>query len=152
MIHGQRLKKLRHEKKISAEQLAAYLGVSRQQVVRYEAEQTDCSTETVIRLADFFNISTDYLLGRTDVPNSPRTSSGKILTWEIDVRKLLDRLSPETVAKFVKAMGIQVTVKNNMIDVQELLDQFSPGVVYNLLHEFDIDVTFVNFPKTDDRT
>lgn len=63
MINGKRLKALRNREKISAEKLAEMLGVGRQQIVRYEAEQTDPSSASLIKLALFFNVSVDYLLG-----------------------------------------------------------------------------------------
>lgn len=63
MINGKRLKALRKREKISAVKLAELLGIGRQQVVRYEAEQTDPSSASLIKLALFFNVSVDYLLG-----------------------------------------------------------------------------------------
>ncbi len=69
LINGERLKALRENNKLSAQDLADELGIGVAQVFRYEAEKTDPTTGTLLKIADFFHVSTDYLLGRTDFPN-----------------------------------------------------------------------------------
>jgi len=66
---GERLKILRNQKKITQEQLAEYLGVGRPTIAGYEAKGKQPSFDILKEIADFFNVSLDYLLGRTDIPN-----------------------------------------------------------------------------------
>lgn len=68
-MFGKRLKLLRSEKKMTQQQLADLLKVSPSTVGMYEQGRRDPDTETVKFLADFFNVSLDYLLGRTDIRN-----------------------------------------------------------------------------------
>ena len=64
-----RLRFLRTEKGESLEKVAQYLNVSLQTVSNYETEKRDMTPETIIKLANYFNVSTDYLLGKTDIKN-----------------------------------------------------------------------------------
>lgn len=64
-----RLKFLREEKGLFQSDIAKILGVSVAAVGFYENEKRDMSPDTIIKLAQFFNVSTDYLLGKTDVRN-----------------------------------------------------------------------------------
>ncbi|MCL2828405.1 MAG: helix-turn-helix domain-containing protein [Oscillospiraceae bacterium] len=47
--------------------MAEILGITERSYQRYEAERNP-NNETLIKLADFFDVSTDYLLGRSDNP------------------------------------------------------------------------------------
>ena len=61
-----RLKQLRKEKKISQLKLAIDLNMNQNTISRYENMEREADYETLIRFADYFNTSLDYLLGRTD--------------------------------------------------------------------------------------
>jgi len=63
---SQVLKKLRKEKGITQKQLAEKLFVDQTAVSYWEQGKTNPDLEKQIALADFFNVTTDYLLGRTD--------------------------------------------------------------------------------------
>lgn len=61
-----RLKELRKKKKISQLKLAMDLGMNQNSISRYENLERQADYETLIKIADYFNVSIDYLLGRTD--------------------------------------------------------------------------------------
>lgn len=63
-----RLKQLRKEKGISQLKLALDLNTNQNTISRYETGEREPSIKDLIRIADYFNISVDYLLGRTDNP------------------------------------------------------------------------------------
>ena len=67
-IFAERLQQLRLSKGLNAPQMAKQLGVSRQAIERLEGQQVKPSIETFCQLADFFNVSLDYLAGRSDKP------------------------------------------------------------------------------------
>lgn len=66
MNYGKRLKELRERKKLSQQQLADSLNINRSTYERYELAQTQPDFETLQKLADFYEVSTDYLLGREE--------------------------------------------------------------------------------------
>lgn len=61
------LKKLREEAAVSQRALADAIGVSQQSVNKYENHNIEPDIETLIRIADYFNTSVDYLIGHTSV-------------------------------------------------------------------------------------
>ena len=61
-----RLKKLRGEKNISQLKLALDLNMNQNSISRYENMEREADYETLIRFADYFDVSVDYLLGRND--------------------------------------------------------------------------------------
>ena len=67
------LKILLDEKKISQKDLAEYLKVTRQTVSVYCLGYSSPDYKTLCKIADFFNVSTDYLLGRTNVKTTDTT-------------------------------------------------------------------------------
>ncbi len=60
------LKELRTEKGLTQGELAKCLGISQDSISLWEKGKRVPDTQYVIQFADFFNVSTDYLLGRTD--------------------------------------------------------------------------------------
>ena len=63
-----RLKQLRTERGMSQVRLAMELSVSQHTVSRYETGEREADYAMLIRIADLFGVSVDYLLGRTDDP------------------------------------------------------------------------------------
>ena len=61
------LKKLREDASISQKAVADAIGVSQQSVNKYENHNIEPDIETLIRIADFFETSVDYLIGHTTV-------------------------------------------------------------------------------------
>lgn len=64
---GERFKQLREEANLTMEQLAVSLGTKKQTISRYENNQREPEYATLIKIAQFFNVSTDYLLGLKDL-------------------------------------------------------------------------------------
>lgn len=67
-----RLKELRQKRKISQLKLAMDLGMNQNSISRYETEAREADYATLIRFADYFDVSIDYLLERTDNPEMNR--------------------------------------------------------------------------------
>ncbi|MBQ9942549.1 MAG: helix-turn-helix transcriptional regulator [Christensenellaceae bacterium] len=64
-----RLRELRKEKGISQLKLALDLNINQNTISRYESGLREADYQTLIKIADYFNVSIDYLLRRTDNPN-----------------------------------------------------------------------------------
>ena len=63
------LKLLRKQHGLSQQKLADILHVSQQSVYKYENDITSPDIETLVRMADYFNTSIDYLVEHTDIPH-----------------------------------------------------------------------------------
>ena len=66
---AKRLKELREGRRIYQRELAEILGMSFRGYQNYETGQSEPKLETLIALADYYQVSIDYLVGRTDVPD-----------------------------------------------------------------------------------
>jgi len=62
-----RIRDLREDRDLTQTQIARILGMSQTGYSKYETGENDIPTQVLIKLADFYQTSTDYLLGRTDV-------------------------------------------------------------------------------------
>ncbi|NBI09409.1 XRE family transcriptional regulator [Colidextribacter sp. OB.20] len=67
-VFSERLHHLRKSKKVSQVALAKEIGVSSRVYQDYEYGKREAQMTTLIRMADFFDVSLDYLTGRTDTP------------------------------------------------------------------------------------
>lgn len=65
-----RLKALRQEKDLLQKDIANYLNISTSAYGFYEQGKRTPDTQIIKKLADFFNVSVDYLLGKTDIRES----------------------------------------------------------------------------------
>ncbi len=63
-----RLRELRNKRDISQLKLAMDLGMNQNSISRYENGQHEADYKTLVAFADYFNVSIDYLLERTDNP------------------------------------------------------------------------------------
>ncbi|AKG04192.1 transcriptional regulator [Salimicrobium jeotgali] len=66
---NKRLSLLRKEHNLKQEELAKILGVARTTYGMYEQGKRNPDYETLQKIADYFNVTADYLLGRSDDPN-----------------------------------------------------------------------------------
>ncbi|MBQ8178189.1 MAG: helix-turn-helix transcriptional regulator [Clostridia bacterium] len=61
-----RIRDLREDADLNQTKVAKYLGMSQTGYSKYETGENDIPSEILIKLADFYKTSVDYLLGRTD--------------------------------------------------------------------------------------
>lgn len=67
-MFSNRLKELRQKAKVTQKELAQSINSSQQNIALYEQGKRKPKYETLEKLSVFFNVSTDYLLGKTDFP------------------------------------------------------------------------------------
>ena len=72
-ILGQRIKLLRQKNSLTQDSLAKVIGISRGSLSMIEIDKREPDNETLNKIANYFNVTTDYLLGRTDESN-PRNN------------------------------------------------------------------------------
>jgi transcriptional regulator with XRE-family HTH domain len=71
-ILGHRLKKLREKHNLTQERAGEIFGLTKYQIHRYESGASNPDPETIKEFADYYGVSTDYLLGRTVNPNTTK--------------------------------------------------------------------------------
>lgn len=74
-----RLRFLRNEKGESLEKIAKFLNVTIQTISNYETEKRDMTPDTILKLSEYFKVSTDYLLGKSDIRNPEKVDLDKEL-------------------------------------------------------------------------
>lgn len=114
---GERLKILRGEKKIFQKELANGLNLSQETISLYETNKREPDYETLSRIADYFNVSIDYLLGRTDI-RTPIQNIAK----EYSPKKSINTedLSPESqedLKKYIELLKLK-DMKNRNKDIE----------------------------------
>lgn len=87
----QRLKQLRISEKITQEELGKKVGQSKSNISKYENGLLEPNNQTLIVLAEYFRVSIDYLLGRTDDPTPVRNLNEDMISENID-EELMDLL------------------------------------------------------------
>ncbi len=78
MKYGHRIAELREQKGWTQEELSASIGISRAALSHYEKNRRKPDYETLNRLADLFQVSIDYLLGRRDLPRASADPEPKL--------------------------------------------------------------------------
>ena len=77
-MKGERMAELRKDKGMTQEQLGKELNVSQKAISSYENNRTKVPDDVTVKMADFFGVTTDYLLGRTREQNSIDTVIKKL--------------------------------------------------------------------------
>ena len=96
------LKKLRLETDSTQQQLANYIMLSQQSVNKYENHDVEPDIDTLIKIADFFDVSVDYLIGRTDDCGelNTYTSDEKII---VELLRKLNKNQKEAIINLIKS-------------------------------------------------
>jgi len=102
-IISARLKQLRKDKHLTLREVSEATGISNSTISEIETGEHGCTAGTLKLLADFYGVSTDYLLGNTDNPNTSiftvADTDGTITTIEY---QLIDKLKGLTVEDMIE--------------------------------------------------
>ena len=82
MTFYERIKQLRLNKKVSQEEIAKFLGVTKQAYSLYELGKRNVDNETLLKLSEYFNVSIDYLLGKSEDKNEVTDEDIKFALFE----------------------------------------------------------------------
>ena len=80
-----RIKELRAEKKVSQKELSDQLFVSPQAISKWERNEATPNPEAIAKMAEIFDVSADYLLGRTDQKEKPPMENEELSSAEIEL-------------------------------------------------------------------
>lgn len=114
-MFGERLKSLRKSLNLTQKELGEKLNVSGRVVGYYESNDRFPDKDTLTKIADFFEVSVDYLLGRTNSKNNTNIDSLKIDENEKDIEELLE----ETMSQILDQKGLMLN--GQIVDDNDLV-------------------------------
>ena len=94
-LFGDRLKELRLEKKMTQQELADLFNTGKASISHYESNRKIPDANNIERYAEFFNTSTDYILGKSDIRN-PKSKEVNVTT-----KNDFEFKHPEDAMKFI---------------------------------------------------
>ena len=104
-----RLKILRNEKNLLQKDVANAINVGRTTYVKYENGDSEPSMKILVQLANFFEVSTDYLLGKTNEKNKPADSGEPLkenmVIFHRDGKTVKKEFSPEQMELIAKLLN-----------------------------------------------
>ncbi|ABP67680.1 transcriptional regulator, XRE family [Caldicellulosiruptor saccharolyticus DSM 8903] len=128
-----RLKELREEKNISRSDLAEILGVSTQTIANYENGHREPNFDTLLKIADYFGVTVDYLIGRSEYRTVEEQFSKRTKFERFVVENLPYVISDEKIEKKVATFIEQV--------LEPLL--VNTAIVYFFAHEPERNREFI---------
>lgn len=94
-----RLKELRENAGLTQKDFAKIFGAAQNTVSQWETGSRRIDDKTLCELAEYFDVSVDYLLGRSNEKKSP---AGNISEAKLEMIDLIDRLSDDQVRKLLQ--------------------------------------------------
>lgn len=96
-------------RKLTQQDLADWLGIERSTYGKYETGHSEPTFDTLCRLADFFNVSVEYLMGRPNAKKTPahQEAGGDTETVWDEIKNLLEHAPPdkaEDAVRIVRAL------------------------------------------------
>ena len=88
---SQTLSALRHERNISQRKAAADLNISQALLSHYENGTREPGLAFVCKVCDYYNVSADYLLCRSEQPNASASAAAMAKSWLAQLQGLVDR-------------------------------------------------------------
>ncbi|MDD2401970.1 MAG: helix-turn-helix transcriptional regulator [Clostridia bacterium] len=136
MQFGDRLKDLRTEKGLTQTELANIIGLKKTTISNYETGFSFPDYKTLIKLADFFKVSTDYLLGREGV-HKPMTSQELEILKEQIKKELVEEMQSKKQAKNfwweeIKKKTLKKTTSLGLPEQYQVIAAISTVVRYSL--------------------
>lgn len=100
---GLNIKQLRKEKNVNQETLAEMLDVTSQAFSRYERGERELGYAALMKLANYFDVSVDYLLGNSTYfyPDAVKKIAPELSDEESELLALFGKMSPAQKARFV---------------------------------------------------
>ena len=93
IVMGDRLRLQRENMNLTQEELSKKLGIKRDRYAKYETGATPVPGKLVIKFADYFKVSTDYLYGRSDDPKLPQITDPEVIREIKETKKMMEEAS-----------------------------------------------------------
>lgn len=111
-MFSKRLRNLRENKGMKQEELGDMLGLSASTIGMYEQGRRQADNETLIKIADFFDVSIDYLLGKTEVKKYEQPYENKLEEVLFSKAKELSEEEKKTVLSVINAIKKDIDNEN----------------------------------------
>ena len=108
-----RIKELRDAAEISQAKLGAVLNLTQQAIAKWEKGIAEPDSENIGRLADYFNVTTDYLLGKSNTPGLQTPAHPTKPPSIEEMLKSVGVKDEEMIVAFKKLIIQQVMIENN---------------------------------------
>lgn len=110
---GEKIKELRKNSKITQEQLGNAIGVSKMAISYFEKGKKAPGRETLEKIADHFNVTTDYLLGRSEDPELNEEENNTVTEEGKNIMALIESLPEDERKKAWEQLEMYVTYMKN---------------------------------------
>lgn len=101
-MFGNNLKNLRNEAQINQKTLASRFRVTQATISSWENGRTAPSFEQLIQIADYFDVSVDYLIGRTNIDNNYVYNPQKDIADILEILQQTDNREREVIYRLLK--------------------------------------------------
>lgn len=128
---SQRLKQLRSENNLTQAQLASILGIAKTTLAAYEQGKSEPNIELLIKMANYFDISVDYLIGKTNCMHEEYQPVSDILGIDEKTIEILQKLSAtasdHSHLDYLEAIIQHPQFSNLMLQIKSYLAQDEQG-------------------------
>ncbi|GAA4839386.1 hypothetical protein GCM10023310_16490 [Paenibacillus vulneris] len=123
MKYGERIASLREKHSLTQEGLSNKLGITRASLSHYENNRREPDYDTIVSIANLFNVSIDYLIGRTDDPHRVLDEDVRefVDALELSNEKIMEKfaltidgkkLTPEEARRFIAFVRAERSINN----------------------------------------
>lgn len=110
---GEKIKELRKNNKITQEQLGNAIGVSKMAISYFEKGKKSPGRESLKKIADYFGVTTDYLLGRSEDPELNEEEDKVVSEEGKNIMSLIESLPEDERKKAWEQLEMYVTYMQN---------------------------------------
>ncbi|MGV8168157.1 MAG: helix-turn-helix domain-containing protein [Alkaliphilus sp.] len=125
MFFGEKIRTLREEKKMSQIEMAKKLQITSQALSQYELNKRMPDTGMVQKIADFFNVTTDYILGRTKIKNYEEKIYEDQEKYSATTRQIegLSEDSRKELQKYIELLKIKESIEKTEEETSSALEK-----------------------------
>ena len=116
-MNNLRLARDEDPRNLTQQDMADFLGIQRSTYGKYETGDSEPNFDTLCRLSDFFNLSVEYLMGRTNIKKPPTSEDVSGLTKkQLEIIEMMDQMTPEQQTELVRQAEYQLWMRKQKKD------------------------------------
>lgn len=143
MDFGKRLQQLRKEKKMTQQDLANTMKLSRATIAGYESRGKQPDQQKLIWLSEYFNVSLDYLLGSTDIKEKKTSKIFEKESSRGDEEELSEK-NKKDIAQKMRKLREEIANEDGLMLDGEILTEETKDLLLQLLEKDEIAATLNN--------